>query len=118
LEVYATRYTTEVDDERANKIADKLPQWGADLFNEDIPYPHQARVIIRRELPNLLYAVNGALDVGEEWAVEFVARVNKFLDYFRLNRDRDALCQRAKQADGAVGSQRWYLVRSNFGEQL
>lgn len=33
LEVYATRYTTEVDDERAKKIADKLPQWGADLFN-------------------------------------------------------------------------------------
>ncbi len=90
----------------------------ASLYDEDIPYPHQARVIIRRELPNLLYAVNGALDVGEEWAVEFVARVNKFLDYFRLNRDRDALCQRAKQADGAVGSQNWYLVRSNLGEQL
>ena len=33
LEVYAVQYTTEVDDERANKIADKLPQWGADLFN-------------------------------------------------------------------------------------
>jgi hypothetical protein len=33
LEVYATRYTTEVDDERAKKIADQLPQWGADLFN-------------------------------------------------------------------------------------
>ncbi len=33
LEVYATRYTTEVDDERAKKIADKLPKWGADLFN-------------------------------------------------------------------------------------
>ncbi len=33
LEVYATRYTAEVDDERAKKIADKLPQWGADLFN-------------------------------------------------------------------------------------
>ncbi len=90
----------------------------ASLYDEDIPYPHQVRVIIRRELPNLLYAVNGALDVGEEWAVEFVARVNKFLDYFRLNRDRDALCQRAKQADGAVGSQNWYLVRSNLGEQL
>jgi hypothetical protein len=33
LEVYAAQYTTEVDDERAKKIADKLPKWGADLFN-------------------------------------------------------------------------------------
>jgi hypothetical protein len=33
LEVYATRYTTEVDDERAKKIADQLPKWGTDLFN-------------------------------------------------------------------------------------
>jgi len=74
------------------------------LYVEDVKNPHFARATVQRELPNLLYAVNSALDVGEEWAVEFVAIVNKFLDYFRLNRDRDALCQRAKQADGAIGS--------------
>ncbi|MDP8963007.1 MAG: CHAT domain-containing protein, partial [Cyanobacteriota bacterium] len=33
LEVYAAQYTTEVDDQTAKKIADKLPKWGADLFN-------------------------------------------------------------------------------------
>jgi tetratricopeptide (TPR) repeat protein len=88
------------------------------LYDKDVPNPLQSRAIVRRELPNLLYAVKGALNAGEKWAVEFVARVNKFLDYFRLNRDRDALCQCAKQADGAVGSQSWYLVRSNLGEQL
>jgi hypothetical protein len=33
LEVYAAQYTTEVDDDTSKKIADKLPKWGADLFN-------------------------------------------------------------------------------------
>lgn len=88
------------------------------LYDEDVKKPHFARATVQRELPNLLYAVNSALDVSEEWAVEFFTYVNKFLDYFRLNRERDALCQRAKQADGAIGSQKWFLVRSNFGEQL
>lgn len=32
LEVYGPSYTTEVDDARAERIANKLPQWGADLF--------------------------------------------------------------------------------------
>lgn len=90
----------------------------ASLYDEDIPYPYKVRDITRRELPNLLYAVNGALDVGEEWAVEFVSFINKLIDYLRLNRDRDVLYERAKQVDGTIGSQAWYLVRSNFGEQL
>jgi hypothetical protein len=33
LEVYAAQYTTDVDDARARRIEEKLPQWGADLFN-------------------------------------------------------------------------------------
>ncbi len=33
LEVYAAQYTTEIDAQTAKKIADKLPKWGADLFN-------------------------------------------------------------------------------------
>lgn len=32
LETYATHYTTDVDDKRANNIANKLPQWGEALF--------------------------------------------------------------------------------------
>lgn len=32
LEVYAVSYTTDVDDERANRIAERLPHWGAQLF--------------------------------------------------------------------------------------
>ncbi|MCP4107728.1 MAG: hypothetical protein GY749_19650 [Desulfobacteraceae bacterium] len=33
LEVYAALYTTDVDDQRAEKIATKLPEWGKKLFN-------------------------------------------------------------------------------------
>jgi len=33
LEVYGPGYTTEVDDLRAERIGNKLPQWGQDLFN-------------------------------------------------------------------------------------
>ena len=32
LEIYAAHYTTDVDDERAERIAEKLPDWGAALF--------------------------------------------------------------------------------------
>ncbi|MHC5777606.1 hypothetical protein, partial [Nostoc sp.] len=33
LETYAARYTTDVDDTRAEGIAKKFRQWGEDLFN-------------------------------------------------------------------------------------
>ena len=33
LETYASRYTTDVDDKRAEGIAKKFRQWGEDLFN-------------------------------------------------------------------------------------
>jgi hypothetical protein len=40
LEVYAAQYTTEVDDERAQRIAARLPDWGAALwqavFGDDV----------------------------------------------------------------------------------
>jgi len=32
LEIYAAHYTTDVDDQRAERIAEKLPQWGKSLF--------------------------------------------------------------------------------------
>ncbi len=33
LETYAAQYTADVDDQRARRIAEKLPQWGRDLFD-------------------------------------------------------------------------------------
>jgi len=88
------------------------------LYFEDDKNPYQARAIALRELPNLLYAVHGALDADEQWAVEFVYNVNKFLNNFGLNRESKALGQRAEKAAGEKGSRKWYLALSNKGEQL
>ncbi|BAY90122.1 MULTISPECIES: CHAT domain-containing protein [unclassified Tolypothrix] len=88
------------------------------LYFEDSKNPHIIRAIAERELPNLLYAVNGTLNAGIEWAVEFVKNVNRFLGYFGLNRDRTRLNQRIAQLTGEVGSDTWYLSRSSSGEQL
>ncbi|ELS01456.1 NB-ARC domain-containing protein [Xenococcus sp. PCC 7305] len=92
-------------------------QLSRDLYVQDRTNPLDARAVAQRELPNLLAAVNGALDAGAESAVEFVDKVNKFLDFFGLNKDRAALTQRAQDL-GQPGSYAWYLARSNKGQQL
>ncbi len=88
------------------------------LYREDSKSPHHARAIARRELPNLLNAVYGALDAGAEWAVEFADNLNRFLRAFGLNRDRAALAERAGRVAGEKGSRDWFLALSNRGEQL
>ena len=89
-----------------------------DLYNEDARQPHEARAIARRELPNLLHAVDTALLAREEWAVDFVDKVNQFLGFFGRQRDRTVLSQRVQAGGTQTGSQAWYLARSGQGEQL
>jgi len=81
------------------------------LYNEDFKNPHQARAIVLQELPNLLYAVKGALAAKTDNAVKFVNNVNLFLDFFGLNRDCADLTQQAEQIGG-------YLAMSNKGDYL
>ncbi|MEM9366221.1 MAG: tetratricopeptide repeat protein [Planctomycetota bacterium] len=88
------------------------------LYTEDNKNPHQARAIVRRELPNLLHAVHAALDASDANAVDFVGRVNRFLNFFGMTREAALLTQRAEQVGGERGSQVWYLAQSNRGEQL
>lgn len=88
------------------------------LSFEDDKNPHFARAVVQRELPNLLLAVHGALDAGEEWAVVFVTYINKFLNVFGLNRDLAELNRRIENMGGEVGSETWYIARMNVGEQL
>lgn len=88
------------------------------LYYEDTKNPHQARAIVRRELPNLLHAVHAALDASDADAVAFVDRVNLFLGNFGMTREAALLTQRAEQAGGERGSQAWFLAQSNRGEQL
>lgn len=77
-----------------------------------------ARAIARRELPNLLAAVEAALAAGEATAADFADSVGLFLAAFGLDRDRDRLQHRARAAAGAVGSPGWVLAESNRGEAL
>jgi tetratricopeptide (TPR) repeat protein len=88
------------------------------LYTTDQKNPHAVRAIAQQELPNLLYAVDGALNAGAEWAVDFVDKVNFFLGIFGLNRDRARLNQRIAQLAGEVGSDTWYISRTNLGKQL
>jgi tetratricopeptide (TPR) repeat protein len=88
------------------------------LYNKDIHNTHQARAITRRELPNLLHAVHGALEVGEEWTVDFVYKVSFFLNVFGLHRDWTVLTQRVQAGGWQMGSRAWWLARLNHGERL
>ncbi|WGS85637.1 CHAT domain-containing protein [Methylomonas sp. UP202] len=89
-----------------------------DLYNEDDRNPHAIRAIARRELPNLLHAVRGALQAGEPQAVNFAASLDRFLGCFGLRREQAELTRLAEQQAGAVGSDSWYLAQTQRGEQL
>jgi tetratricopeptide (TPR) repeat protein len=88
------------------------------LYNEDSKNPVAIREVARRELPNLLWAVNGALDEEAENAADFVGRVNWFLDRFGLKKDRAFLTERLNRVEGTVGSQSWCLRYFNQAEEL
>jgi tetratricopeptide (TPR) repeat protein len=88
------------------------------LDHQDSKNPHQARDIARFELPNLLQAVDRALDACDADAVFFVVGVNRFLRCFGLTREAARLCGRAERVDFPTGSLAWFLAQSDRGEQL
>jgi tetratricopeptide (TPR) repeat protein len=88
------------------------------LYFADNQNPYGVRSIARRELPNLLWAVKGVLEDRSEYAVEFVTRINKFLDFFGLQRDREFLTNRLDRLIGVVGSNNWFMVLANQGDRL
>ncbi|MBD2505761.1 CHAT domain-containing protein [Nostoc muscorum FACHB-395] len=108
--------------EAQTKLLARYQQWyyqvSGYLYFKDSKNPHGVRALAQRELPNLLYAVDGALNAGAEWAVDFVNQVNRFLGIFGLNRDRTRLNQRIAELTEEVGSDTWYLSRTSLGEQL
>ncbi|MFN6531239.1 CHAT domain-containing protein [Nostoc sp. ChiSLP03a] len=112
------RLSPEAQTELLARYQEWYYQLSHELYFEDRKNTRGVRVIAQRELPNLLYAVDGALNAGAEWAVNFVDKVNKFLRHFGLNRDRTRLNQRIAQLTGEVGSDTWYLSRGSSGEQL
>ncbi|MFI3218570.1 MAG: tetratricopeptide repeat protein [Methylococcales bacterium] len=88
------------------------------LYYEDSKNSHAVRAIALRELPNCLYGVYAALQAGEDFAVNFSERVNRFLNVFGLQADKAALNQAAQQASWDIGSETWFLTQSSQGEAL
>jgi tetratricopeptide (TPR) repeat protein len=88
------------------------------LYEEDSQDPDWARSIARQELPNLLWAVKEALADQSDNAVIFVTCVNKFLNNFGLQRDLNGLTDHLSQITHTVGSNNWYLLLSNQGDEL
>jgi len=93
-------------------------EFSGELYFADSQNSIATRAIVKRELPNLLFAVKGALAEATDYAVDFVYKVNYFLNYFGLRRDLEQLNQQATKLAGEVGSQNWYLSKSGDGEQL
>jgi tetratricopeptide (TPR) repeat protein len=87
------------------------------LYFQDDKDPDAARGVARREMPNLLRSVRAALDAGDDDAVDFVGKVNYFLQFFGQTREAESLTARARQA-AQPGERAWYLAQSSHGEQL
>jgi len=104
-----TRLTTEEQTQLQTSHRQRYYEMSRYLYFEDVKNPHNTRAIVRRELPNLLFAVHGALDAKE--AVEFVGNVNEFLDLFGLSCESKALSQRIEHLDD-------FFARLNKGKQL
>lgn len=88
------------------------------LYQQDEKNPLAARAVARRELPNLMQAVNQVITIAAPDAVDFGDTVNKFLNHFGLNQDQQALTQKLVALQGEVGSRNWYIARDNQGDAL
>jgi tetratricopeptide (TPR) repeat protein len=88
------------------------------LLSENVKSPFEIHAIVKRELPNLLFAVKGVLAEATDYAVEFVIRVKDFLNHFGLQGDLEQLNQQATKLTGEVGSRNWYLSMWSVAEQF
>ncbi len=88
------------------------------LYLKDQKNSFETRAIVKRELPNLLFAVKGALAECTDDVMYFVDKMNYFLNLFGLQLDLEQLNQQAAQLSEEVGSQNWFLNKSSIGEQL
>jgi tetratricopeptide (TPR) repeat protein len=95
------------------------------LYHQDRKTPHQARAIVRRELPNLRRALSLALDAGAlDTAVDFAKSINRFLNFFGRWRERDEVMAEVSgvidQVSGEEGelTQAQFVMESGRGERL
>ncbi|WP_417915674.1 tetratricopeptide repeat protein [Candidatus Electronema sp. JM] len=109
----------EEKDQLTKRYCQAYYQLSEKMYKLDDTTPHAARAVAKHELPNMLRAVHAALQTGRnEESVDFAERVNLFLHVFGRRQDYQELTEAAAKASGVVGSQAWFLSRSNQGEQL
>lgn len=93
------------------------------LYREDKRNPQAVRELVRRELPNLRYALELLLKAGDlDAASDMVTSIARFLNFFGLNRERDELRRQVTEAgaayvqqDGMLTDGEW-LRESGLGE--
>ena len=90
----------------------------SELSDLDAKEAAAARASARRELPNLLAALRGALHAGEPWAVDFADKMHEGLELLDLRQDQAVLDEDVRAVAGEVGSDSWYLVQSARGDVL
>ncbi len=88
------------------------------LYDEDEKNPHQARAIAKRELPNLLNAVEETLILKANYVVQFVDSVSHFLRVLGLTFKILQLIEKVQQLVQGVNSRSWYLAQSYKVEEL
>ncbi len=87
------------------------------LYNEEQNNPQQSSAIERKELPNLLNAVYGALNSQTNWAIDFAGYVNSFLNEFGIKSELEKLTGQSNNAIKQV-DENWFVGNSSQGEQL
>lgn len=102
----------------AERYAAAYEALAAELYELDTTNPEAVRAVARRELPNLMAAVDARLIATADSAPAFADRVCWFLRAFGLTQDRVALAERAAKLTAAPGSDGWYRAQSTQGEAL
>ncbi len=75
----------------------RYAQLSAYMSYEEGKNADQVRNLIRRDFPNLIYAVSNALDAKATWAPQFVKNLSLYLMVFGFEKDKDFLTQRAEE---------------------
>ena len=114
LPYLATQLATERRAELETRYWQAYYRLARELYQFDTQHPIEARAIVRREMPNLSRALDLALDAGAmDEAVDFAARISRFLDVFGRWRERDEMMGKVNSIQSTVDS-KGKLTKAEF----
>lgn len=88
------------------------------LFVEDLKRPHLARAILRRDLANILAALDAAFAAGDPDAIDFADSVTHFLGYLGLSRELERVRRVSEAVAYEDGSEAWFTQKEALAERL